>query len=418
MGARRVAVVGAGLAGLAAGLALARAGSEVTVYERTRLLGGKATSFVVDGVEIDNGQHVFLACCTELLGFLSEIGMARHVRMQPRFEAVVAGPGGRRSSIRALALPAPWHLVLALAAYRHLGWAGKLGLARALGAARSGEVPPGQTFAGWLDAQRQGAPARRAFWDPFFVPAFNAGPAEVSADDALFVLRTAFLGDPGAARFAWLDVPLAAAASAAAERIGTVHLRAPVARVLPGPELVLAGGTSARYDGVVVAVPPRRVQNLGGLGVEGLGGFTANPIVDVHLWYDRDPGFSFTALLDSPVQWVFHKDPGRVCCSLSAASERIGRSEAELVAECDAELRARIPGLRDARLLRSGATRDPTATFVPAPGLRRPGPRTAIEGVVVAGAWTATGWPATMESAVRSGRAAAAALLEEVPAVA
>jgi uncharacterized protein with NAD-binding domain and iron-sulfur cluster len=131
----------------------------------------------------------------------------------------------------------------------------------------------------------------------------------------------------------------------------------------------------------------------------------------VHLWYDVSTlGFGFAALLDSPVQWVFEKGPGYICCSMSAADRYVSWPASELVDLCHGELAAVLPALRNASRLRGAATRDREATFVPRPGLRRPGPATACPQVVIAGAWTDTGWPATMESAVRSGRAAARVL--------
>ena len=147
-------------------------------------------------------------------------------------------------------------------------------------------------------------------------------------------------------------------------------------------------------------------------GIAGLDTFRTQPIVDVHLWYDRDVTTAdFAAILDSPVQWVFAKGPGYLCCSLSAAEDLVGRPERELVELCNAELMACVPELHGATLLRGAATRDPEATFVPALGLQRPSQRTLLSNLFIAGAWTDTGWPATMESAVRSGRAAAAALM-------
>jgi len=171
----------------------------------------------------------------------------------------------------------------------------------------------------------------------------------------------------------------------------------------------------------VLAVPPRRLAAIldtpERYGVAGLDAFRTTPIIDVHLWYDRSPrGLDFAALLDSPVQWVFEKGKGYLCCSLSAAGDLVSRPERELVDLCDAELRAVIPELRAAALLRGAATRDPEATFVAAPGLRRPGAATSVANLAIAGAWTDTGWPATMESAVRSGRTAAAHLRTELAA--
>jgi uncharacterized protein with NAD-binding domain and iron-sulfur cluster len=177
----------------------------------------------------------------------------------------------------------------------------------------------------------------------------------------------------------------------------------------------LSGGAGAACDACVLAVPPRRLQSIledaPEVRIDGLEAFEPMPIVDVHLWYDRPVlGCDFAALLDSPVQWVFEKSPGYVCCSMSAADDLVQRPERELVELGRKELAAVLPQAARAQLLRGAATRDPDATFIPAPGVRRPGPSTALSNLVIAGAWTDTGWPATIESAVRSGSAAALTL--------
>lgn len=439
MVARRVAVVGGGLAGLSAALILKQSGFHVSLFERTRLLGGKATSFVVDGCEVDNGQHVYLACCTEFVDFVSslDLGFAdtSPLRLQERFDAVLLARGKPAAHLRAVSLPAPWHLAPALLRYRHLSLRTRLGVARAvLSAARPAR--PGETFAAWLHRHGQGSEARAAFWDPFLVPALNATPAEVSAEDALFVLRTAFLHDAGAARFGYSRLPLARIADAAARRLDEVHLRTTVAGLdLDGNQgepgeardgdggtlrgLRLEDGGHVTCEGVVLALPPARLQRVLGeppaFGVSGLDKFRTAPIVDVHLWYDVPTmGFEFAALLESPVQWVFEKGAGYLCCSMSAAGAYVSWSNGDLVDLCHRELTELVPALAGARLLRGSATRDREATFVPTPGLRRPGPLTTRPEVVIAGAWTDTGWPATMESAVRSGRSAARALLVQL----
>jgi hypothetical protein len=165
------------------------------------------------------------------------------------------------------------------------------------------------------------------------------------------------------------------------------------------------------FDAVVVAVPPRPQGD----------GFVARPIVDVHLWHDRGGlGLEFAALLGSPVQWVFEKAPGYLCCSLSDAGAVVRRPERELVELAWGEVSGAVPGLAGAALCQGAATRSPAATYAPLPGVRRPGPATAARNVVRAGSWTDTGWPDTMESAVRSGGAAARLLkrrLQEVASV-
>jgi len=280
-------------------------------------------------------------------------------------------------------------------------------------------VDRAETFAAWLDRHRQGPEALANFWNVFVVPALNAEVDDVAAADALFVLRTAFGGDAGAAAVGWSRVPLARIAEAAAGRAAVVRTRTSVTGLVVEGSRVrgvrCASGEEVGADAVVLALPPARLAALLGdadaHGVAGLDRFRSRAIVDVHLWFDTvDAGLTFAAIAGSPVQWVFQKRPGYLCCSLSAADAIVARPEAELVELCRAEVAAAWPRLASVRLLRGAATRDPEATFVPAPGLVRPGPRTALPNLVIAGSWTDTGWPATMESAVRSGRAAAAAL--------
>lgn len=420
----RVAVVGAGLAGLTAGLELAKRGWRVDLYERSRLLGGKATSFEVEGHEVDCGQHVVLACCTATLDLVEELGLSDSLYVQPRFEVTVLSRNRRPAHLRASALPAPLHLMAGFARYPHLTTVDRVLVGRALVAARTDVAPTGD-MAAWLRRHHQSTRALRAFWEPFLVPALNAPLDRVSAVMGLFVIRTAFLGDREAARIAYLTVPLARLAEAAAARLDGVHLRQAVVGVHREGDRItgvkLGGGAGAACDACVIAVPPKRLNAMlddaPALGVAGLDAFEAMPIVDVHLWYDRPVlGCDFAALLDSPVQWVFEKSPGYVCCSLSAADDLVQRSERELVELGRKELAAVLPQAARARLLRGAATRDPDATFIPAPGVRRPGPTTVLSNLVIAGAWTDTGWPATIESAVRSGRTAALTLFSNAAA--
>jgi len=417
--AGRIAVVGAGLAGLSAALELQERGYHVEIFERSRLLGGRATSFEVGGREIDNGQHVFLHCCDRFIGFVERVGMGHALREQPRFEALVLARDGTRSRLRAAPLPAPLHLLASFAGYAHLDVGGRLRVARALASAALIRRTDSQlTFAQWLERNGQDDATRRAFWDPFFIPALNASFDRVSAADALFVISTAFLRDASAARFGFSTVPLAHVAAAAARRIGTVHLSTAVLAMEVddrGVELRLPDDRRARFDGVVLAVSPRATEKLLAspqqFGVNALETYDPYPIVDVHLWHDRGAlGFDFAAVLDSPLQWIFEKDEGYVCCSISAAGDVLTVPTAELERLAWQELCAFLPALQDGKVVRAAATRNPEATYLPRPGAPRTRQRTSSPRVAIAGSWTDTGWPDTMEAAVRSGAAAAEAI--------
>ncbi len=418
MAAPRVAVAGGGLAGLAAALDLTGAGCEVHLFERSRLLGGRATSFEIEGRTVDNGQHVYLACCTEFIDFVERAGMADALYLQDRFDVTVYSRGVR-SELRAANLPAPWHLIASMAAYRHLNLRGKVQLARALLAVAREKAPRGN-FADWLRRHGQSAETIRAFWDPFMVPALNAPLEAMSAAEAAFVIRKAFLGDRGAARFGYSKIPLAHIMDAAARGLASVRRATAVSALEThegGVRLRMADAQDDIFDAVVLALPPRALQRLlgepGRFGVAQLDSYEAGAIMDVHLWHDRGRlDFDFCALLDSPVQWIFQKAEGYLCCSLSAAGALVSTPTDDVVGTMWREVSAALPELRGARLVRGAATRNPEGTYNAKPGTVRPTARTLDPRVAIAGSWTATGWPDTMESAVRSGREAARALIE------
>lgn len=414
------AVVGGGLAGLAAALDLKDAGWHVELFERSRLLGGRATSFELEGHVVDNGQHVYLACCTEFIRFVERAGMGDALHTQERFDVVVYSKGGLRSELRAADLPAPFHLMASFAGYKHLPLSGKLEIARALLSLRlkPRSAREDLSFAQWLRMQGQGAQTIRSFWEPFMVPALNAPLERMNAAEAAFVISTAFLHDRGAARFGYSTVPLAQIMESAAARLDSVY-RSSAVFVMEADAAGIAFRTAEdelRFDAAVLAVPPRSLAKLLGepsrFGVPPLDVYEPFAIMDVHLWYEGgNLDFEFAAILDSPVQWVFRKGEGYLCCSISAADELVSKPTTDMVAVAWQEVQAALPQLAGARLLRGAATRNPEGTYLAKPGTARPGPATLLPNLAVAGAWTATGWPDTMESAVRSGRAAAQVLL-------
>jgi squalene-associated FAD-dependent desaturase len=414
-----VAVIGGGLAGLSAALELKEAGWHVELFERSRLLGGRATSFELDGHVVDNGQHVYLACCTEFERFVHRAGMGRALHLQDRFDVLVYSRSGERSRLRAADLPAPFHLIASFAGYKHLPLSGKLEIARALFALRTNPRSAREdlSFMHWLKLQRQGTQTIRSFWEPFMVPALNAPLERMNAAEAAFVISTAFLHDRNAARFGYTTVPLAQIMESAAAKLDAVHRQAAVLVLEADPQgiAIRTADDELRYDAVVLAVPPRALAKLLGepsrFALPPLGVYEPFAIMDVHLWYEGGtPDFEFAAILGSPVQWVFKKGDGYLCCSISAADELVTKPTTDMVEVAWIEVRTALPELADARLLRGAATRNPEGTYLAQPGAPRPAAKTSLPNLTIAGAWTATGWPDTMESAVRSGLSAARAL--------
>ena len=405
MAAPCVAIVGGGLAGLSAGLELKAAGWHVEVFERSRLLGGRATSFEVDGHVVDNGQHVYLACCTEFIRFVERAGMAQALHLQDRFDVVVYSKDGTRSELRASGLPAPLHLLTSFAGYSHLTLSGKLQIARALFSLTVN--PKGaredESFSQWLHKEGQNEETVRSFWEPFLVPALNAPLDRMNAAEAAFVISTAFLHDRRAARFGYSTVPLAAIMENAAQTLDAVHRSCAVFGMDVDADAIVirTSDDELRFDAAVLAVQPRALEKLlwdpARFGVPPLDVYEPFAIMDVHLWHDAaNLPFDFAAILDSPVQWVFQKSQGYLCCSLSAADELVSRPTSEMVERAWEEVQSALPDLAGARLIRGAATRNPEGTYLANPGVQRPGPRTRIPNLAIAGAWTATGWPDTM----------------------
>ena len=414
----KAVVVGGGLAGLAAALELQDAGHEVTLLEARPTLGGAVQTLPEREGDPDpppdNGQHLALGCCTEYLGFLARIGQAGAVRRE-RLSLPVVGEDGTVARIA----PGP----LALLRYRHVSWADRVAIGRV--ARRLGGLVPaehdGETFAALLRRLGQSQAAIDRFWDVFLRPALNLRSEEVSAAPALFTVQTALLGERSASDLVLPVAPLGAMHGEAARRVleeggATVRTGARAA-ALDGSAVVLAEGERMDGELVVVALPPAESAALLGDPAPRL---EDSPIVSVHLLLDRPVlRFELAALLGSPAHWVFDRgrltgrvpERGQYLTVVSSGAPELlevrGRGLVDLVA---GEVTRR---LGRAEVLWSRVSREPAATFAARPGTapRRAGVETARPGVARAGAWTDTGWPATMEGAVRSGRAAARHLL-------
>jgi squalene-associated FAD-dependent desaturase len=459
-GGPHIVVVGGGLAGLSAALSCMDAGARVTVLERRRRFGGLTWSFDHDGMTVDNGQHIFLRCCEAYLGFLDRIGSADDVEIQDRLDITVVQPGRpgrppRTARLRRNDLPAPLHLGPALLGYRLLPLADRLRLGRAaLPLRRLDPTDPAlddETFGSWLARHGQSTTAITALWDLITVATINLPADRASAAMGAKVFQTGLLTDRRAADIGWSRIPLgrlhgeravAALQAGGAECLGGER----VLRIdplehpgSPGPAPHrLGAGFAVRTedgtidaDGVIVALPHGPAAEVLPPGSFPRQDRTAelglSPIVDVHLRYDRRvTDLPVAAGVGTRAQWIFDRtassglaasaDDGAgqyLAVSVSAADEELRRHPDELAATMTAELARLFPAAAAARVTGTLVTKERTATFRAAPGsgALRPGPRSAHPGLAIAGAWTDTGWPATMEGAVRSGVAAARATL-------
>jgi squalene-associated FAD-dependent desaturase len=427
---RRVAVIGGGLAGIAAALRCADGGAQVTLFEGRPRLGGLTHSFRRGDLDVDNGQHVFLRCCTSYLGLLDRLGVRDGVTLQPRLAIPIVSPGKNRVWLRRDVLPAPAHLARSLFAYTPLSVAERLRFITAALALRrvDPDVPAtdAQSFGAWLTAHGQSRRAIETMWDLVGIATLNATADNASLALAATVFQTGLLTKASAADIGWSMIPLGELHGTAGRRALSdagveVRTSARVSSVRRENGTWRIEGRS--YDDVISAVPPEAASRILPPGVLPAGGtLGTSPIVNLHAVYDRkvldEP---FVAAIDSPLQWVFDRttqsgltDGQYIAVSLSAADDLIDVPVAELRTRLLPALEALLPAARDARLRDFFVTRERHATFRAAPGTARlrPPPATALPGLWLAGAWTATGWPATMEGAVRSGDAAAAGVLD------
>ena len=434
---RRVAVVGGGLAGITAALRLADAGCEVKLLESRPRLGGLTHSFARDGLAIDNGQHVFMRCCTSYRALLDRLGVTDATRLQRRLDVGVVRASDRRCAVlRRDALPAPLHLARSLASYQVLSLLERL---RAVWAAlalrrvdRNDPTTDLTSFGDWLVSRHQSPAAIEALWDLVGVATTNSAAADVSLAVAATVFQIGLLTTSDAADMGWATIPLQALHGDAAMRSLTsagvdVRLRTRVRAIESGPAWRIgAGSEEIAADAVVVATDHVTAERLLPSSASPLlPGWSMRlgwaPIVNVHVIVDRTVlAEPFVAGIGTPVQWVFDRTAQAglrsgqyLAVSLSAADRWLRLPVAELTETFVTELRRLLPVMRRATVLDVFVTREPHATFRAAPGSAafRPEATTNAPGLFLAGAYTATGWPATMEGAVRSGETAAAAVL-------
>jgi squalene-associated FAD-dependent desaturase len=431
-----VAVIGAGLAGLSAASALADSGYVVTLHERRPYVGGRASSYEHPGTGevVDNCQHVLLGCCTNLIDLYRRYGAEQRIQWFDWLTFIE--PGGKRSTIRPGVLPAPFHSTVSFFTAQSLTLKDKLGISRALTAMMPGVPADDKDFLIWLKEHGQTQPAIERFWKPVIVSALNEDLDCASAKYAVQVFRESFLKSAAAGRMGIPLVPLSELYSAGIryieERGGKVLLRSSVEAIEPAPNSVRLRGSfgEQQADYAIVAAPFQSVGKLLPSDAAGdelrarLDKMGASPITGIHLWFDRViTDLPHAVLLERTIQWMFHKSilverhrneaaGSYVELVVSASKSLVEKSRQEIIDLALAELAEFFPAVREAKLVKAAVIKEVYATYSIAPGLDavRPTASTAWPRVFLAGDWTATGWPATMEGAVRSGYLAAEAL--------
>ncbi len=452
-------VVGGGLAGIATAIRLAERGVAVTLVETRKRLGGRATSFTdpATGRTLDNCQHVLMGCCTHLIDLYTRLGVADRIHWHRRL--YFADARGHIDTLEADDLPAPLHMARGLLSFRMYSLTEKVAIARGmlailrLGAAGRRHWHD-RTFLQWLQQHRQPPSVIDRFWSVIVTSALNETPARASASYALQVFQEGFLAHERAYEMGLAAVPLVElydpADQAIARAAGTVMLSTSAERFhFDGRRITaleLADGRALHADLFVSTVPFDRLAKLcppnltqADPRLHHLDRFQVSPIIGIHLWFasphpsppaaDLHQPFPFPHLIltQSPLHWVFNKgtDPDvagpdhsptqHLHGVISAAYDLVDRPAEDLTRLADAELRKAVPATRHATLVHARVVKEKRATFSIAPGTDalRPAARGPVSNLYLAGDWCNTGWPATMEGAVRSGYAAAAAALQD-----
>jgi squalene-associated FAD-dependent desaturase len=437
-----VAIVGGGLAGLAAGCALAEAGLRVTVFERRPYVGGRASSYEHPGTAevVDNCQHVLLGCCTNLINFYDRLGVSEKIRWFD--ELTFIEPGGRASRMAPSFLPAPMHNVPTFLGAKMLSAGDKVAISRAM-AVMSRGLPEdtSEDFLSWLRRHKQTERAIERFWKTVLVSALNEDLDRMSVRYATQVFRESFMKSAAAGRMGLPSIPLSDLYGSAIEYIrargGEVLLRSSVNAIGPKQHRVgvLTGSSEQQFDFVILAAPFQNVASLlpsdksASPVRQQLAKFEPSSITGIHLWFDREiTPLPHAVLLDRTIQWMFHKSKfherrqenaaqgSYVELVVSASKLLVQKSREEILELATRELTEFFPTVREAKLVKSTVIKEIYATYAILPGLDkyRPAAKTQWPQIFLAGDWTATGWPATMEGAVRSGYLAAEALMKNL----
>jgi zeta-carotene desaturase len=443
-----VIVIGGGLAGLSAGVALAEAGWRVRLFEQRPFLGGRATSYVLpDGEHVDNCQHVTLGCCTNLEDFYRRVGAADKIKFFDRL--LFQDPQGRTGEMQAGLLPAPFHMLGSFATFAPLTLGDKYSIGRAMmdilrskGKPKDIEEAGGISMLEWLRRRKQTRGAVERFWKVVLVSALDEALDRTDARYGVDVFWKGFLSNRAGYRMGVPGVPLAQLYDGCKAEIerrgGEVNLRAPLRAIhLAGGavnHVEFDGGRQETADAYVFALPHEALAELLTEEIKQLAPSLANlgkirvaPITGVHFWFDREVMREpFVTLLETTTQWIFNKtalygtakgapvEKGQYLqLVISASYDLLPKPRQEIIDLCLAEVRQALPAAREAVLTKATVIKEAAATFSPQPGVDRwrPMQETSIRGMFLAGDWTATGWPATMEGAVRSGYLAAEAVL-------
>jgi len=423
-----VAVIGGGLAGLSAALAIGSAGYAVTVFEARAFLGGRATSYPLNAADddsptIDNCQHVLLRCCTNLMDFYKRLEVEDRIQFDREFYWIE--PGGRVSTMRHGLLPAPLHFAGSFARLHFLGAADKISVVRGLLAVqrefRKRAGLEEMSMLDWLREKKQTPVAIDRFWRQVLVSAVNEDLGRMAAVHGLQVFYLGFLSHADSYEMGVPRVPLAELYSENAwtkyPRINIVH-RAPVTNLRIEDQKIselIANGEPVKASRYVLAIPFERIATIAPELRIDVSQFTHSPITGIHLWFDRPvTDLPHATLLDRTIQWMFNKREGKqIQLVVSASRSMVEMSRAEIIELALKELKEFFPTAAEARLERAHVVKEVRATFSAAPGIedQRPASSTTVSNLFLAGDWTRSGWPATMEGAVRSGYLAAEAVL-------
>jgi squalene-associated FAD-dependent desaturase len=419
--------MGGGLAGLASAVALGSAGFEVDVYEARNFLGGRATSWLAGGDDagmIDNCQHVLLRCCVNLLDLYRRLGVENKIRFHREFHFIE--PGGRVSVLKRGVFPAPAHFLESFLKLKFLTARDKIAIARAIHAIPRERLSrtdlDGITMLDWLREKRQTATAIERYWRQVLVSAVNEELDCMAAAHGFQVFWLGMIALADSSEMGVPDVPLRELydehSLARAGAVGIQH-RSAVTAIETGDMGVAAVHTAAgrhEADFYVSALPFERLQPLMPALPVAWGAFQHSPITGIHLWFDRPvTTLPNATLLDRTIQWMFNKSEGRyIQAVVSASRSLLEASRSEIIDLAVRELGEFFPIVREAHLEKAQVIKEVRATFSAKPGLEalRPVSRTHLHNFFLAGDWTRSGWPATMEGAVRSGYLAAEAVTE------